>query len=114
MILYEGDTFEKDGEEYIIRFINASSNKFEVRAEPKAGWRVYEVVGMHDMYYVDFKDEYKRLYECQDMVGFGGVQFDEQSDDNWTPVHVGYTARGDKQPAVPIRARFWEDNGGVT
>jgi hypothetical protein len=35
MILYEGDTFEKDGVEYIIRLIDASDNKFEVRAEPK-------------------------------------------------------------------------------
>jgi hypothetical protein len=88
-----------------------------ITVEPKAGWRVYDVVEMHGMYYVDFKDEYKRLYECQDMVGFGGVQFEGQ-DKGWYMHVCGvcdkdsdifyYTSNEDDKPAVPIRARFWE------
>jgi hypothetical protein len=85
--------------------------------QPKAGWRVYDVVEMHGMYYVDFKDEYKRLYECQDIVGFGGVQFEGQRVDCWSMSTCacidkdGYMptfAEDDEVPAVPIRARFWE------
>jgi hypothetical protein len=38
MILYEGDTFTKDGKEYIISCIDASGYKFEVRAEPNVKW----------------------------------------------------------------------------
>jgi hypothetical protein len=91
-----------------------------VQDEPKAGWRVYDVIRNKRKYYV------KDLGSCggdvflpnaAGMVGFGGVQFEGQHGDGWhmTPCFMDgeggtyeFSSNGDK-PAVPIRARFWED-----
>ena len=97
--------------------------------EPKKRWVEYPIVA-NDWAYVcdvkhisEFDGDYTEcdLYQLQAIVGFGGVQFDGQKDDEWSmDVALFIDKDGDtcaydtgeyhNKPATPIKARFWVEN----
>jgi hypothetical protein len=97
----------------------------EIEKQPKAGWVEYPIKRDDCGYHVVLGDK-SRLYmnEAQDSptcIGlFGGVQFEGQATNLWhmqsTQYMMGktgylypYSLTTDEKPAVPTKARFWQE-----
>ena len=97
--------------------------------EPEGRWVEYPIfINKSNQYYINAPAHFGvgccetiYLYELPRFVGFGGVQYENESDNSWN-TYVSAIARdnhtyqsvtdreGNMKPATPIKARFWVES----